>query len=213
MRPQLLLFDMDVTLVDHFQAIYRCHCHAMRQLGLPEPTLAQVRAAVGGGLNVAIARLAGPENVATILPIYEDHWDATSLDDVELLPGARELITAVRSAGGRCAVLTNERGIASREVCDHFGLSPLLSANVGATDTPWLKPARELTEKVLWDLGATAAEAAYVGDSPYDVATARNAGLIFYGVTTGTHTAEELRAAGAVNVCASLDEVRQLAGY
>ena len=43
-----------------------------------------------------------------------------------------------------------------------------------------------------------------VGDSPYDFEAARNAGFEFYGVTTGTHTAEQLHAAGAVNVYPSL---------
>jgi S1-C subfamily serine protease len=49
-------------------------------------------------------------------------------------------------------------------------------------------------------MGATAAQTALVGDSPYDLAAAHNSGCTFYGVTTGTHTAAELLAAGAVNV-------------
>jgi phosphoglycolate phosphatase len=39
-----------------------------------------------------------------------------------------------------------------------------------------------------------------IGDSPYDLAAARNGGWDFFGVTTGTHTEAELPAAGAVNV-------------
>ncbi len=59
MRFRTVLFDLDGTLIDHFAAIHRCHVYAMRKLGLREPTLAEVRAAVGGGLDEAIARLAG----------------------------------------------------------------------------------------------------------------------------------------------------------
>src|SRR4051812_36846603 len=69
MRYRTVLFDLDGTLIDHFAAIHRSHTYAMRQLGLPVPTMAQVRAAVGGGLEQAIARLAGPENVAAIIAI------------------------------------------------------------------------------------------------------------------------------------------------
>ena len=207
MRHRTVLFDLDGTLVDHFAAIERAHAHTLRQLGLPTPTTAQVRAAVGGGLEVAISRLAGPERVAAALAIYRPYWDATMLDDVRLLPGARELLTALRQQGAQTAVFTNKHGPSSRRVCAQLGLTGLLDGNFGATDTPWLKPAPEFAAHALSALGATAATTAMVGDSPYDLAAARNAGFEFFGVTTGTHTAEELHAAGADKVYPDLTAV------
>ena len=213
MRLRTVLFDLDGTLIDHFSAIHRCHVYAMRRLGLPEPTLAQVRAAVGGGLDEAIARLAGRENVAAALPHFIAHWDATNLDDVALLPGAKELLVQLQAAGVRCAVLTNKRGPAARAVCTHLGLDPLLAGVFGANDVAWLKPDPRFTAHVLAAIGGEATTTALVGDSPYDLATARNAGLAFYGVTTGTHTADELRAAGATEIFPDLAAVgRSLAG-
>jgi phosphoglycolate phosphatase len=200
MRFRTFLFDLDGTLVDHFAAIQRCHTHAMRQLGLPAPTTAQVRAAVGGGLEVAVQRLVGPELTPAALAIYRPHWDATMLDDVELLAGARELLTAISKGGGRNAIFTNKHGPSSRRISAHFGLDPLLAGNFGATDTPWLKPSLEFATHALTTLGAEAATTVLIGDSPYDLAAAQTAGFVFYGVTTGTHTADQLRTAGAVNV-------------
>ncbi|MFZ5496488.1 MAG: HAD family hydrolase [Verrucomicrobiota bacterium] len=207
MSPACVLFDLDGTLIDHFKAIHRCHTHAMTRLGLPAPTMAQVRAAVGGGLDEAIARLAGRDKVAAILPVYTQHFDATHLDDVELLPGAIELLETLNRAGTLCAVLTNKRGYASREVCDHLGLTPLLRGIFGVGDTPWLKPDPAFTRHALQKLGVPADRTLLVGDSPFDVQTARNAGLAFIGVTTGTHNAAELRAAGAERICTGLLEV------
>jgi phosphoglycolate phosphatase len=200
MRFRTVLFDLDGTLIDHFAAIHRSHAYALQQLGLPKPTLAQVRAAVGGGLEQAIARLAGAANVAAALAIYRPYWDATMLDDVQLLPGARELLTALKQAGAQTAVFTNKHGPSSRRVCEHLGIARLLDGNFGATDTPWLKPSREFSAYVLEKLQAQSATTAMVGDSPFDLAAAQNAGLEFYGVTTGTHSAAELRVAGAANV-------------
>lgn len=202
------LFDLDGTIVDHFRAIHRCHSHTLRTLGLPEPTMAQVRAAVGGGLELAIAQLAGPARVAEALAIYRPHWEATMLDDVEALPGARELLAALHGRGVTCAVITNKRADSSRLICAHLGFTPYLAGVFGAGDTAWLKPAPEFTTHVLVRLGATAATTCLVGDSPYDLATARHGGLAFFGVTTGTHTAEELRAAGAHRVYPDLAAVR-----
>lgn len=197
MRFRTVLFDLDGTLIDQFRAIHRCHCHAMRSIGLPEPTYAQVKAAVGRGVENAIAALAGPEHVARLLPLVLQHWRETGLDDAELLPGAREVLTGLRARGVHCAALTNKRGPDARAVCAHLGLTALLVDIFGAGDTPWLKPQREFADHALRILGTGVVGTALVGDSVHDVATAQNAGLAFVGVTTGTHAADELRAAGA----------------
>jgi phosphoglycolate phosphatase len=204
MRLNTFLFDLDGTLLDHFKAIHRCHTFTLRQLGLPPPTMAQVHAAVGAGLETAIVRLAGADRLKEALPIYCAHWDATMLDDVELLPGSRELILALNAAGGHCAIFTNKRGDSSRLLCDHLGLTAHLAGIFGAHDTPWLKPDPRFARHVLGKINAEAATTCLVGDSVYDCEAARNAGLEFYGVTTGTHTAEQLHAAGAMHVFADL---------
>lgn len=194
------LFDLDGTLVDHFAAIHRSHSYAMRQLGLPPPTMEQVRAAVGGGLERAVTRLVGPERAPEALAIYLPYWNKTMLDDVKLLPGARELLEKLLARGATLAVLTNKHGSSSRLICDHLGLTPFLRGIFGATDTPWLKPQPEFTAHALAQLGATAAGTLLVGDSPFDVQTGQNGGFPVWCVTTGTHNADELRAAGADKV-------------
>lgn len=194
------LFDLDGTLVDHFAAIHRSHSHTMRQLGLPAPTMIQVRAAVGGGLELAIERLVGPARVAEALPIYRAYWDATMLDDVALLPGARELLATLHARGAKLAVFTNKVGGSSRIICEHLGIAPLLSGIFGAHDTPWLKPQPEFAAHVLAQLGAVPATTLLVGDSPFDVQAARNGGFPAWCVTTGTHSASELCDAGADRV-------------
>lgn len=202
------LFDLDGTLVDHFAAIHRAHSHTMRQLGLPEPTLAQVHAAVGGGVELAISRIAGPERVREALAIYAPYWERTMLDDVALLPGARDLLESVHASGATLAVFTNKHGPSSRRICDHLGITRWLRGIFGAGDTPWLKPQREFTEHVLSQLGATASGGLMVGDSPWDVQVGQNSGFPAWCVTTGTHSASELMAAGAERVFPDLVALR-----
>jgi phosphoglycolate phosphatase len=200
MSLRTVLFDLDGTLVDHFAAIHRAHSYTMRQLGLPAPTMAQVRAAVGGGVELAVTRLVGEARREAALAIYRPYWDTTMLEDVQLLPGARELLIALKQHGTQLAIFTNKHGPSSRRVCEHLGIAGLLDGNFGATDTPWLKPAPEFAAHVMRVLGSDAATTALVGDSPFDLAAARNAGFEFFGVTTGTHTADELRHAGAAHI-------------
>ena len=198
------LFDLDGTLIDHFAAIHRAHSHALRSLGFPEPSLAEVRAAVGGGLERAIGRLAGPDRVEEALSFYRPYWNATMLDDVVLLPGARELLEKLHQQGATLAVLTNKHGPSSRRICDHLGITPMLRAVYGAGDTAWLKPQPEFGRHALEELQADAATTLLVGDSPWDVEAALNGGFPCWCVTTGTHSFSELIAAGATNVFPNL---------
>lgn len=194
------LFDLDGTLVDHFAAIHRAHTHTMTQLGLPPPTMEQVHRAVGGGVELAVRRLVGPELTEKALAIYRPFWNATMLENVDLFPGARELLESLHARGAKLAVLTNKHGPSSRLVCEHLKLTPLFAGNFGATDTPWLKPQLEFTNYALEKIGATARGTLLVGDSTWDVQTGLTAGFPAWCVTTGTHDAGQLTAAGAEKV-------------
>jgi HAD superfamily hydrolase (TIGR01509 family) len=201
------LFDLDGTLIDHFAAIHRSYAHTLPQLGLPAPSLAQVRNAVGGGLENAMRKFVPEDRLAEALKIYRPFWDKHMLEDVKPLPGAVELLRALHNQGFTCAVFTNKHGPSSRATCDHLHLTPYLSAIVGATDTPWLKPQPEFLHYTLTLLHAEPATSLLVGDSPFDVEAAHAGSLPCWAVTTGTHTAEELRAAGADKIFAGLGEI------
>lgn len=210
MRFRTVLFDLDGTLVDHFAAIHRCHAQVRRHFGLPEPTPDEVRRAVGGGLENALRRILGPEHADKVeagLVVFRAHWDRTMLDDVTALPGALRLLAELYQAGVRPAVLTNKHAGSSRLICTHLGMDPYLAGVFGAGDTPWLKPDLRFTRHALEVLGAETSSTLLVGDSPYDVQTGKNAGLVMWAVATGTHTAGELQAAGADQVLCGLPEV------
>lgn len=130
------------------------------------------------------------------------------LEGASLLPGAIELLAALRDRGTICAVFTNKLGVSARAVCAHLGLSPYVRGVYGAKDTAWLKPQPAFAAYVLKDLAAKLEGTVLVGDSPFDVDAARQGGFGFVGVTTGTHTEDQLRAAGATSIFPTLVEVR-----
>ena len=204
MRFQTVLFDLDGTLIDHLPAIHRCYAHTLPQVGVPAPTREEVRHAIGGGLENAMRRFVTEADLPRALALYRAYWDETMLDGVELMPGAGELLRALAAHGVASSVLTNKHGLSSRRVCEHLGIRPLLRSVFGAGDTPWLKPDPRLTAQVLATLGAVPATACLVGDSPFDAETAQRGGIAGFFVTTGTHAAEALRAAGAEQVYPNL---------
>lgn len=196
-RFATLLLDLDGTIVDAFTTIHRGYVHTLPQFGLPAPTLEQVRRAVGGGLENAMRHFLPEEKIVDAARIHVAHTDAILLEDVKLMPGALELVRAQHAAGVKLAVFTNKRGEHARKVCAHLGIAPFLDAIFGAGDTRWLKPQPEFAAHVLAQLGATAATTMLIGDSPFDVQAAHNGGFACWCVTTGTHTADQLRAANA----------------
>jgi phosphoglycolate phosphatase len=194
------LFDLDGTLIDHFAAIHRCYAYTLGRMGLPEPTPAQVRAAVGGGIENSLSKFIAPDRFAEAIAIYREFWDRTMLEQVYLMPGAKELLEGLHARGTAMGVLTNKLGSSSRLICDKLAITPLVKVVLGAQDTPWLKPRPELTRLAIERLGARADECLLVGDSPFDIEAAHAGGLTAWVVTTGTHSAEQLLAAGADRV-------------
>lgn len=201
------LFDLDGTLIDHFAAIHRCYAYALERMGLPAPTAAQVRAAVGGGFENSLSKFVPKERMAEATAIYREYWDRTMLDDVKLMPGAMELVRQLHDQGAVQGVLSNKLGGSSRQICDHLGLTPYLAAVVGAKDTAWLKPEARLTAHVLELMRVAADEAILVGDSPFDIAAAHAGGMPAWCVTTGTHSRAELQEHRADRIFADLGEV------
>ena len=111
MRYRTVLFDLDGTLIDHFKTIHRCIGHTTARMGLPSPSMASVRSAVGASIENILGHFVGPAQVPEALSIYLPYWDATLLDGAKLLPGALESLGKLCSAGTQCAVLTNKRGV------------------------------------------------------------------------------------------------------
>lgn len=207
-RYATLLLDLDGTIVDAFTTIHRSYTHVLPLLGYPAPTMAQVRRAVGGGLENAMRHFVPEEKLAEAVRMHIAHTNTILLDDVKLMPGTLELLRAQHAAGVKLAVFTNKRGDHARAVCQHLGVTPLLSGIFGAKDTAWLKPQPEFAAHVLAQLGAAAPSTLLIGDSPFDVQAAHNGGFACWCVTTGTHDDAQLRAAGAEGVFPDLFKLR-----
>ena len=191
--PQTVLLDLDGTLVDNFVAIHRCANDVMKIMGLPERSFAEVKKSVGGAAKATMTRLVGEANAPTAIRLYLEHFPTVMFEGLEVYPGAREILPALRSRGIKVAVLTNKDHSNSLKLLAHLGMDKDLDGIFGTNLVPWRKPEAAFTHHALSQLKMPAGTACLVGDSPFDIETARNAGLASaHAVTTGSHTAEEL---------------------
>jgi phosphoglycolate phosphatase-like HAD superfamily hydrolase len=196
-RFDTILLDLDGTIVDAFTTIHRAYVHTLPLFGRPAPTFEQTRKAVGGGLENAMRHFLPEELIAEAVKVHIAYTNTILLEDAKLMPGTLEMLRAQQAQGVKFAVFTNKRGEHARLVCEHLGVTPFLHGIFGAKDTPWLKPQPEFAEHVLKTLGAQRDSTMLIGDSPFDVQAAHAGKFACWCVTTGTHTADQLRAAGA----------------
>lgn len=207
--PNAVLWDMDGTLIDQTVAIIRCYSEVITELGYNPPKPEHILRSLGGPMASTMALFVEASKLEVSCQRFRSRFPEIMLDGLILLPGARELITLFAQQNIPQAILTNKHGETARTVRTHLGLSEHLPICIGNSDTVWSKPQAELTQYVLDQLNVNAQGAILIGDSPTDIATARNAGMDCYCVATGAHGRNELDAAGAVATYQSLHELYQ----
>jgi len=192
MKIRAILFDLDGTLIDQFEPIYRAFSRTLCEMGFPRPSFEKVKRSVGGASEATMAKLIGPERAAEAVDILRPIFEEEMLNGLKPLPGVMEGLKQLNNEGIQCAVLTNKYGPHARTACAHLGMSKYLNFTIGANDTEWKKPNPKLTAIALDRLGFSNLETIYIGDSPYDFQTAKNAELSCNLLCTGTHSFDEL---------------------
>ncbi len=185
----LVIFDLDGTLVDsqldlaHSVNATRCH------MGLPPIELATVASYVGNGAPVLIRRALGPQaseaDIEHALAFFLAYYNEHKLDYTRLYPGVREAIDRLHDAGVRMAVLTNKPVRISQAILDGLGVGGHFFRVYGGNSFEQKKPNPVGVDRLLEEAGAARERALMVGDSSVDVRTARNAGIRCAGVTYG----------------------------
>jgi phosphoglycolate phosphatase len=208
-RPAAVLWDLDGTLIDQTQGIISCFQKVIRTLGFPEPDAHRIRRSLGGPLPESMALFIPSDRVAEAVKHFRAHFPSIMMDGLVLLDGGMACLERLSKMEIPQAILTNKHGPTARQVCESTGISQWTQLCVGNGDTAWSKPEAQLTAHTLESLPLEGSGPVWmIGDSPTDVQTALNADLIPYAVTTGAHSAAELRAAGAADVFESLSELQ-----
>lgn len=224
MKPALLLFDIDGTLLFSGRAGLRAMNRAFGQtFGVAD---AFAGASFGGRTDSFLVsfglRAAGLPDTAENHARFRDAYVPLLAEEIQhpgtghkgLMPGARELIEAVLDHDHlHLALLTGNYRAAAEIKLTHFELWDFFEWGAfsdDAADRNALVPiARQRAE--IYDVPAEALERVIViGDTPHDIECARVAGAISIAVATGGHSVEELRAAGADFVLEDLSETEKV---
>jgi phosphoglycolate phosphatase len=183
-------FDLDMTLIDSRRAILASFAEVGREMSTAID-LTAVDRRLGIKLDDEMAFWFPPDQLAAAAECYRRYYVQLAARLTSLLPGAREALAAVRAAGERVIIITAKHPIS---------VEPSLRAVGISGDELFTLVHGPEKAAVLISLRA----AAYVGDTPPDMAAAVQAGVRAVGVATGSFTAADLAGAGAEVVLDSL---------
>ena len=200
MPYQTAVFDLDGTLLDTLEDLWRATNAALERHSLPRRSRDEVRLFVGNGVEMLIRRAvpAGTdeETILAVLADFKTTYAAICEDHTKPYDGILDMLAALRERGIRVAVVSNKFDAATKKLCEKY-FGDLVEVAIGERAGVRKKPAPDTVHEALKELGVTAEGAVYFGDSDVDIQTARNCGMPCISVTWGLRDEDFLRQSGA----------------
>jgi phosphoglycolate phosphatase len=185
----LLIFDLDGTLIDSRLDLAQAVNATRRHMGMEPLSNERVYSYVGNGAPVLIRRALGDEateaQVQEGLEYFLEYYGAHDLDFTTLYPGVKAALDRFRDAGMRLAVLTNKPVRMTRHIVEGLGVGGHFFQVYGGNSFEFKKPHPIGIETLMAEAGVGRERTLMVGDSSVDVNTARNARVQCCGVTYG----------------------------
>jgi phosphoglycolate phosphatase len=211
---QLVIFDLDGTLVDSAPDIARAVEATLREAGVEPPPLDAVKAMVGDGARVLIGRAlaaAGAQrDDEALLQRFIHHYGVGLCVDSRLYDGIADALADLRRGGVTMGVVTNKPGDLARRLLDTLGVAAFFRTVIGDGDGFPRKPDPAAAQHLMASAGASPQTTTIVGDGLPDVQMGVAIGLRVIAVGWGYVPGERLEAAGAPVVAGAPRELASL---
>ncbi len=194
-RFPIVLFDLDGTLIDSGPIILASMQHAVRTVLGREIPVEELGTTIGGQGIVAQMTAIDADHADELLDVYKEHNDGLH-ETLEAFDDLLELLPGLRAEGRKLGIVTAKR---HRTVDLALARFPALASSfdvvVAHEDTERHKPDPEPVLLAVEKLGGSPQDAAYVGDSPFDIGAGKAAGVFAIAVGWGgIHPDERLLA-------------------
>ena len=194
MKYKLIIFDWDGTLMDSIDKIVLCMQQAAKQQQQVVASKKSVKGIIGLSLLKAVQQLyplLGLSEQQALVEAYRQQYNLNQHIETPLYPDIKKLLVNLKSQGYTLAVATGKGRNGLNKMLEKSATSELFSATICA-DEAHSKPDPLMLNLLLEKLGIEASQALMVGDSSYDLAMAKNAGMDSLGVSYGVHDTNQL---------------------
>lgn len=188
---ELVLFDLDGTLLDTSPGIFNSVRYAESRMGLTPIPDSRLREFVGPPPKSMYQSIYGlnEENAFLAAQKHREYGKTKAIYEARVYPGIRELLAALKGKGYKLAVATLKAETIARTILEYYGIAAYFDTIVG------MDPQETLTKRMTIDLARdrtnTTGKSILVGDSSYDHIGATEAGIDFLGVLYGFGFAPE----------------------
>ena len=184
MKPSLIVFDLDGTLIDSAGDLATAVNAMLRHFGCEALPVPEVRRMIGDGVAMLVARALAARHCEHADPaeaarIFMRHYEADATSLTTAFPGAAAALQALRAAGIPLAVCTNKPARITADILGSLGLARYFTRVIGGDSLPFRKPDPRVLLTLVEAAAAAPDSSLLVGDSEVDAATAQAAGVPF----------------------------------
>ncbi|MBA3639916.1 MAG: HAD family hydrolase [Acidobacteria bacterium] len=196
-----VILDVDGTLVDSNDAHARAWVNAFAEHGI---TVAfdHVRRSIGMGGDKLMPEVSGIEESTQlgekIASRRGEIFASEYLPSIKPFPQVRELLQRFADDGFVLAVASSAKESELGPLLERADVQDLISSKTSSDDADNSKPDPDIVVAAVKQAGCPKDRAIMIGDTPYDVAAARRAGIEIVGFECGGWTREALAGALAV---------------
>jgi HAD superfamily hydrolase (TIGR01509 family) len=203
------MLDVDGTLVDSNRLHAQAWFDAFAEAGIEAGTAADIQRSIGMGSDKLLPTTAGIDVESArgkrLSARRGEIFKSLYLPHLRPVPGAHELVEALRDRGYRLAVATSAKPDELRGLLEVAGVPWLAEEATSGDQVEGSKPDPDVVQATLGRLELPADRVVLIGDTPYDAEAAERAGVAFIGVRSGGWDETGLRPALAVyRDCADL---------
>lgn len=208
---KLVIFDFDGTLADTKENIILTFQMTMKELGVEIKSRQECAATIGLTLEDAF-KVLYPGMAAEKYILLRDTYRRIFKENRKILvpglfPEVMETLEELRRRGYLMSIASSRQSPSLQSFLEDMKIAHLFEYAVGGDNVEHPKPAPDAVLQILRHYNLAAEEAFVVGDMPFDINMATNAGVKSCGVTWGNADAAQLRESGANYV---IDKMSQL---
>ncbi|MGI6007371.1 MAG: HAD hydrolase-like protein [Ruminococcus sp.] len=211
-----VLFDMDGTLVNSFEGIYRAYRTAFEKTGRPFPGAGFVKTAIGAPLPYAFRRLAGFSEQDTNRAVfhYREYYRRKGMKEASAYEGIKDLLKNLKRKNICLGTATLKKEEFAGEMLKYLDLYPFFDVVCGADENDSITKAG-LIHRAVAQTGSDPENTLLIGDTVYDAEGAWEAGVNFLAVTYGFgfKNPGELRHPGITGIADSVSEIARQVIY
>ncbi|MBI1824494.1 MAG: HAD-IA family hydrolase [Nitrospirae bacterium] len=205
----LLIFDLDGTLLDTKGDLALAVNLCLKELGFPEREVETIYSYIGDGvrklLGKAIGIESGPE-FENAIQVFRRHYLNHLVDSTTFYPGVEEVLKYYEQK--HRAVVTNKPADYTSRIMDGLKIRDYFTLIVGSLPETRLKPDPQMLLEVIEDLEVAPERTLMIGDGVNDIQAARSAGASSCAVGYGLTQPDRLKAAQPDYYCDDILQIR-----